>query len=75
MDNAEFTTCPASWRQSSVCVPDDLCVEVWHQDHVVRLRDSKDQEGPELRFRSRSWQTFLATVATESDLGSTLQLS
>lgn len=51
-----------AWRRSSLCVPQDLCVEIWRQQHVVLVRDAKDQEGSELRFSSQGWQAFLAAL-------------
>lgn len=48
------------WRRSGACAPEDLCVEIWHQRDVVRIRDSKGRNGPELRFSPEKWNVFLA---------------
>ena len=56
------------WRRSSACVPDDLCVEIWLQRQVVRVRDAKDRGGAELRFCTASWLSLVAHVTTQGDL-------
>ena len=47
------------WRRSSVSVPEDECVEIWSRPDGVRLRDSKDRKGTELRFCRDSWTLLL----------------
>ncbi|WP_460391527.1 DUF397 domain-containing protein [Actinophytocola sediminis] len=49
----------AGWRRSSASVPDDECVEIWRRGDGVRVRDSKDRKGTELRFRQETWELLL----------------
>ncbi|HXL89674.1 MAG TPA: DUF397 domain-containing protein [Streptosporangiaceae bacterium] len=45
------------------------CVEVGFETSAVLMRDSKDQDGPVLRFTVEEWRAFLAGVkAGEFDL-------
>jgi len=39
---------------------DGACVEVASADDGVAMRDSKDQDGPLLRFTRAEWMAFLA---------------
>ena len=34
------------------------CIEVATADRTVAVRDSKDQDGPQLAFAPVTWQTF-----------------
>ncbi|MEV0271658.1 DUF397 domain-containing protein [Hamadaea sp. NPDC050747] len=52
---------PASWRRSARC-GDSACVEVAVLDDEVLVRDSKDPQGPVLRFSRAEWLAFLAGV-------------
>jgi hypothetical protein len=46
------------------------CVEVGFETSAVLMRDSKDKDGPVLRFTVEEWKAFLAGVkAGEFDLG------
>jgi hypothetical protein len=38
------------------------CVEVATVDQVIALRDSKDPDGPRLRFSPAAWNTFTAGI-------------
>ncbi|GAA1837643.1 hypothetical protein GCM10009836_15440 [Pseudonocardia ailaonensis] len=49
--NEDFA--PSSFCQSGACV------EVAHRDDQVLVRDSKDPDGPVLRFTSDEWIAFL----------------
>ena len=49
-----------TWRKSSYSGATDgsNCVEVAFA-HVVRVRDSKNAVGPELKFSVEAWQGFI----------------
>jgi hypothetical protein len=60
----------AGWRKSARSSPGE-CVEVLIGRESVQLRDSKDREGPVLRFSHAEWQAFLGGVGDgEFDLPS-----
>lgn len=49
------------WIKSSYSgVQGGDCVEVARTPHTVHVRDSKDPEGPILRFTPDAWATFVA---------------
>jgi hypothetical protein len=50
------------WRKSSFSGTTD-CVEIMVVGDGVLLRDSKDTDGPALRFTHREWMAFLAGVS------------
>jgi hypothetical protein len=52
---------PAVWRKSSYSV-DGNCVEVAFEDHHVAVRDSKNRNGPMVRFTPDEWDAFLSGV-------------
>ncbi len=47
------------WRKSSRCGDSGQCVEVAFVDDVITVRDSKDPDGPQLRFTRSEWVAFL----------------
>jgi hypothetical protein len=49
------------WRTSSHS-EGDACVEVADGPDGVRLRDSKDPDGPVLAFDAEDWTAFIAGV-------------
>jgi uncharacterized protein DUF397 len=64
---------PATWSKSSYssgngnCVEwrrcdSATCVEVGIGGYDVQVRDSKDPEGPVLRFSSSEWMAFITGV-------------
>jgi hypothetical protein len=55
-------TLPTRWRKSNSC-DTNACVEVAVFEDEVLVRDSKDPEGPVLRFSRTEWEAFLAGVA------------
>lgn len=50
-----------AWRRSSVCATSG-CLEVRHSDGLVLVRDSKDPDGPVLRYTLEEWDAFVAGV-------------
>jgi hypothetical protein len=50
------------WRKSSRSSTNGSCVEVRHLDAVVEVRDTKDRNGPSLRFSAKAWQDFVEAV-------------
>jgi hypothetical protein len=51
----------ATWRKSSHSATNG-CVEVALDPAEVAVRDSKDRDGPVLRFNAHEWKAFLAGV-------------
>lgn len=47
-----------SWKKSTRSGGNGNCVEV-RLDGVVEVRDTKDREGPVLRFTTGDWVTFV----------------
>ena len=47
------------WVKSSFSFSNGNCVEVAGLGRVVGLRDSKDPEGPVLRFTPSEWSAFI----------------
>ena len=53
------------WRKSSYSGQGNTCVEVATlPDGGRAVRDSKDPQGPVLRFTSAEWREFLKAVKT-----------
>lgn len=50
-----------AWRKSSFS-GNGNCVEVALTDHGIGVRDTKDREGPVLRFTPDEWVAFVAGV-------------
>lgn len=53
------------WFRACRC-EEGTCVEVASADDGIAMRDSKDQDGPVLRFTRDEWAAFL-TGAKEGD--------
>ena len=51
-----------NWRKSSFSGTQGNCVEVAFDDDGVYVRDSKDREGPVLRFTRAEWDAFKSGV-------------
>ncbi|WP_037912217.1 DUF397 domain-containing protein [Actinacidiphila yeochonensis] len=51
---------PAWFKSSYSSSSDGDCVEVADCAHAVRVRDSKDKEGPQLAFTPAEWAHFVA---------------
>jgi Domain of unknown function (DUF397) len=52
---------PSTWQKSSYSGPNG-CIEVAFADGGVSIRDSKDREGPVLRFDGTEWNAFICAV-------------
>jgi hypothetical protein len=50
------------WRKSSYSSNQGECVEVAPLPNGTAVRDSKDPDGPILRFSAGEWRTFLDGV-------------
>jgi hypothetical protein len=48
-----------AWRKASASLPDDNCVELAPHAGGVAVRDSKDPNGPVLRYTAAEWRAFL----------------
>ncbi|MFJ6212507.1 DUF397 domain-containing protein [Streptomyces sp. NPDC092296] len=59
-DNAD-STAPV-WRKSSYSGANGQCVEVAAVPCSVAVRDSKDPQGPSLRFSTEAWAAFVAAA-------------
>jgi hypothetical protein len=55
----ETSTESGRWRRASACIPDNQCVEVRLDEENVDVRDTKQKNGPELRFCRPSWAAFV----------------
>jgi hypothetical protein len=49
------------WRKSSHSGAGNDCVEIALVETGAAVRDSKNPQGPKLRFSSREWAGFLTT--------------
>ncbi|HCT75370.1 MAG TPA: DUF397 domain-containing protein [Micromonosporaceae bacterium] len=49
------------WRRSSYCEANG-CFEVAPMDQYALLRDSKDPNGPQLRFSREVWNEFVDAI-------------
>jgi len=60
-----------NWRKAKRSMNHGACAEVANgvvgERRVVAMRDSKDPEGPVLRYSGRAWQSFVA-AAKRGDL-------
>ena len=49
----------SAWRKSSYSGDNGgACIEVGTANPAVAVRDSKDQDGPQLAFAPATWQAF-----------------
>ena len=51
----------SEWRRSRRCDA-GTCVEVRQHGDMVEVRDSKDPDGPVLRFSREEWGSFISGV-------------
>ena len=54
----------ARWRKSSYSNAEGNCVELAEAGTGIALRDSKNPEGPVLRFTTAEWMMLTAAVKT-----------
>ncbi|GLW17118.1 toxin [Streptomyces sp. NBRC 13847] len=55
-----------AWQKSSYSGSDNNdCIEVATSPDTIRIRDSKNPHGPQLRVRPGTWADFLAYAADE----------
>lgn len=52
----------ATWRKATASTGNGSCVEVAFKDGVYGMRDSKDRQGPVLRFTPDEWEAFVKGV-------------
>jgi hypothetical protein len=50
------------WRKSSYSGGEGHCVELARVPGGVAVRDSKDPDGPVLRFSAAEWRAFVASM-------------
>lgn len=50
------------WRKSTRSAANGACVEIAELTGAVAVRDSKDPNGPRLRFDLTAWRDFVAGV-------------
>jgi hypothetical protein len=55
----------SEWFKSSYSGENGGCVEARFRSDGVGCRDSKDPEGPALRFEPEAWQAFVNDVKAE----------
>ena len=53
------------WRKSTRSAGNGNCVETAETTAGMAVRDSKDPNGPVLRFGRKAWQTFIDNVPTD----------
>jgi hypothetical protein len=51
-----------NWRKARRSMNNGNCAEVAVENGIVALRDSKDPQGPVLRYSASSWGSFLAAA-------------
>lgn len=52
------------WRKSSKS-PSQQCLEMAHDEDDVLVRDSKQKDGPVLRFPAASYSTFIQAIRAD----------
>ena len=51
-----------NWRKARRSMNNGNCAEIAASNGVVAVRDSKDADGPVLRYPLTSWASFLVTA-------------
>jgi hypothetical protein len=55
----------AAWRKSTHSNNGGECIEVaCSMSDAIAIRDSKNPDGPKLRFSPQAWKAFTATMQT-----------
>ena len=52
----------ANWTKSSYSQANGNCVEIGLSVELIRVRDSKNPQGPRLQFTPTEWDAFLGAV-------------
>jgi len=47
-----------TWRKSTHSGPQANCVEVGHATGQIKVRDTKDRQGPVITLNSSTWRDF-----------------
>jgi len=55
-------TSPPAWRKSTRCGESGSCVEVALAEDGIAMRESRNPNGPVLRFSRPEWGTFVAGI-------------
>jgi Domain of unknown function (DUF397) len=55
-----------AWRKSSYSGSQANCVEVGSVTDLVKVRDSKDRQGPALAISADAWRRFMAGIKARS---------
>ncbi len=57
---------PVVWRKSTRSGGAGDCVEVAQLPTAIAVRDSKDPDGPVLRFGTDAWRDFIGSVRADT---------
>lgn len=64
IDSSSLRTAELDWFKSSYSSGEGgACVEVAASRAAVRVRDSKDKQGPQLAFTPSEWASFVSYAA------------
>jgi hypothetical protein len=55
-------TTTLTWRKSSRSAANGHCVEIMELPGGIAVRDSKDPDGPRLRFDADAWNAFVGSL-------------
>jgi Domain of unknown function (DUF397) len=53
----------ATWRKSTRSNNNGSCVEIRRVKATIEMRDTKDQSGPVLMFRTEVWRDFMGAIS------------